>query len=193
MPPGYDTDIFLLNFCFGPLHPSLSYAHSFSSARVSETECVKLHFNALVSLASVLWIALCRMMQFPKWKASADGLLLPGLLLLPERMPTSLPPFPLPLGGIKKKLCSLVHTLVFGGFCSCAFLSLFVSEVGVHPDESLWMCRTVVKNPEVDECAVFIEETAALKLQPPKFQGEFSLVHWEKWCCLFSSLGGSSM
>lgn len=39
------------------------------------------------------------------------------------------------------------------------------------------MCCTVVKNPEVDECAVFIEETAALKLQPPKLQGEFSLVH----------------
>jgi len=39
------------------------------------------------------------------------------------------------------------------------------------------MCRTLVKNPEVDECAVFIEETAALKLQPPNFQGEFSLVH----------------
>ncbi len=55
------------------------------------------------------------------------------------------------------------------------------------------MCRTVVKNPEVDECAVFIEETAALKLQPPKFQGEFSLVHREKWCCMFSSLGSSSM
>lgn len=142
MPPGCDTDIFLLNFCFGPLHPSLSYAHSFSSARVSETECVKLHCNALVSLASVLWIALCRMMQFPKWKASADGLLLPGLLLLPERMPTSLPPFLLPLGGIKKTLFSRSHLGLWWILLMC-FLSLFVSEVGVHPDESLWMWKTL--------------------------------------------------
>lgn len=85
----------------------------------------------------------------------------PGLLLLPERMPTSLPHY-LPASSgqrLQKPLRSLVHTLVFGAFCSCAFCVILQSR-----KVRLNVSCTVAKNPEVDECAVFIEETAALKL-----------------------------
>lgn len=92
----------------------------------------------------------------------------PGLLLLPERMPTSLPHYLPASSGQRLPLRSVVHTLVFGAFCSCAFR---VTAVLKSP---LNVSCTVAKDPEVDECAVFIEETAALKLRPLNCEREFS-------------------
>ncbi len=149
---------------------------------------------ALVSLASVLWIALCRMMQFPKWKASADGALRRAegqdfaVTWENDNIPPSLPP----LGKKNKKLFSRSHLGLWWILLMCFFVFIWV-----------WNRRTSRQVPlNVSYCSekpwswwmcCFYEETAALKLQPPKFQGEFSLVHREKWCCMFSSLGSSSM